>query len=153
MTQCHSSYEGYGRSHSPGEARQNLSWITCTKRGIIALMGSEWCHPLVVTAKANGKIRMCVDFCNLNCHVERPIHPMTLPNEAISRVSASRFFGTANAIHGYWQTLFEEKSQLTTVFITPWGRYKYLRAPMGLMLVVTNIATVMTSPWKVYTTL
>ena len=95
-------------------------------------MGSEWCHPLIVTAKANRKIRMCVDFCYLNCHVERPIHHMIRIAEAISCVSISRFSGRADATHGYWETPLEEKSQLTTVFVTPWSRYKYLWALMGL---------------------
>ena len=37
-----------------------------------------------------------------------------------------------DAIKGYWQVPLAEKSQELTTFITPWGRYKYLRAPMGL---------------------
>jgi hypothetical protein len=36
---------------------------------------------------------------------------------------------TAN---GYYQIPLSPSSQHLTVFMTPWGRYKYLRAPMGL---------------------
>ena len=37
-----------------------------------------------------------------------------------------------DSIRGYWQVPLTEKSQELTTFITPWGRYKYLLAPMGL---------------------
>eukprot|EP00117_Sycon_ciliatum_P038875 scpid16023/ scgid28814/ Transposon Ty3-G Gag-Pol polyprotein; Gag3-Pol3; Transposon Ty3-1 TYA-TYB polyprotein; Capsid protein; p24; Spacer peptide p3; Nucleocapsid protein p11; Ty3 protease; p16; Spacer peptide J; Reverse transcriptase/ribonuclease H; p55; Integrase p61; Integrase p58 len=35
-------------------------------------------------------------------------------------------------MHGYWQITLAEDCQHLTAFITPWGRYKFLRAPMGL---------------------
>ena len=33
---------------------------------------------------------------------------------------------------GYWQIPIAEEDQELTTFITPWGRFKFLRAPMGL---------------------
>ena len=35
-------------------------------------------------------------------------------------------------IRGYFQVPLDEETSNLTVFITPWGKYKYLRAPMGL---------------------
>ena len=37
-----------------------------------------------------------------------------------------------DALWGYWQVPLAPESQLLTTFITPWGRHKYLRSPMGL---------------------
>ena len=37
-----------------------------------------------------------------------------------------------NAAKGYHQCPLDEESQLYTTFITPFGRFKYLRAPYGL---------------------
>ena len=34
---------------------------------------------------------------------------------------------------GYWQIPLQEESQHLTTFITPWGRYKFLRRPMGFV--------------------
>ena len=39
-----------------------------------------------------------------------------------------------DAKHGYWQNDIHEDDQILTTFITPWGRYKFLRAPMGLSI-------------------
>ena len=37
-----------------------------------------------------------------------------------------------DAIHGYFQLALENESSLLTMFLLPTGRYRYLRAPMGL---------------------
>ena len=95
---------------------------------------TEWTHPLVVVAKRDGTPRICVDLTNLNRFVKRPLHPTQTPKQAVSRVSPSaKYFCTYDAKHGYWQIPLAEESQHLTTFITPWGRYKFLRGPMGLM--------------------
>ncbi|XP_043223982.1 uncharacterized protein K02A2.6-like [Amphibalanus amphitrite] len=105
-------------------------------QGIIAPLGAEptdWCHPLVLVAKDTG-VRICIDLTKLNKFVKRPLHPLITPREAISQVPTdARFFSTLDAKSGYWQLPLHPESQHLTTFITPWGRYKFLRAPMGLI--------------------
>jgi hypothetical protein len=43
----------------------------------------------------------------------------------------AKFFSTFDAANGYYQIPLSPASQHLTVFMTPWGRYKYLRAAMG----------------------
>lgn len=57
---------------------------------------------------------------------------MTTPEEANTKIQPSQFYMTADASEGYFQIKLEAESQQYTVFMTPWGRYKFLRAPMGL---------------------
>ena len=98
-------------------------------KGIIFPMGSEpsdWCHPLVVTPKPNGCIRLGVDFHVLNHHVKRPVYPLITPAEAVSRVKNAHFYTVYDATMGYWQIPFDETSHSLTVFMTPWGQFKYL---------------------------
>ena len=106
------------------------------QQGTIAPLGAEptdWCHPLVLVAKATG-VRICIDLTKLNKFVKRPLHPLVTPREAISHVpTEARFFSTLDAKSGYWQLPLHPDSQHLTTFITPWGRYKFLRAPMGLI--------------------
>lgn len=95
---------------------------------------TEWFHPLVVVGKPNGKLRLCVDMTKLNRHVKRPTHPIRTPKDAVAEISSSaRYFSTFDAAHGYWQIQLEEASQLYTTFMTPWGKFKFLRATMGLV--------------------
>lgn len=94
---------------------------------------SDWVHPLVVVSKPNGKLRICVDLTKLNIHVKRPTHPLRTTRDAIGDVSSrSRLFSTFYAVNGYWQVSLDKASQHLTTFMTPWGRYKFLRATMGL---------------------
>ena len=36
---------------------------------------TEWCAGIVVSPKANGKVRICVDLTNLNENIPREFHP------------------------------------------------------------------------------
>lgn len=46
------------------------------KGGVISPVDNptEWCAPMVVTPKPNGKVRVCVDLTKLNEYVQRDIH-------------------------------------------------------------------------------
>lgn len=95
---------------------------------------SEWCHYLVCVLKPDGSVRCCVDLTKLNPFVVRPLHPLKTPKEAIGNINNdSKFFSVYDATKGYWQVELAEESQHLTTFITPWGRYKFLRATMGLV--------------------
>ncbi|KAI9551307.1 hypothetical protein GHT06_002507 [Daphnia sinensis] len=94
---------------------------------------SDWAAPLVVTRKSDGSLRICVDHTRLNRFVRRPTHPTRAPRDAVAEITGdAKFFSTFDAANGYYQIPLAPSSQHLTVFMTPWGRYKYLRAPMGL---------------------
>ena len=95
---------------------------------------TEWCHPLVLQPKKDSsEVRLCVDLTKLNTYVKRGAHPVLTPHEAVASIDeGSEYFTHADAKTGYWQTEIHEDDQELTTFITPWGRYKFLRAPMGL---------------------
>ena len=85
--------------------------------------------------KGSSEVRVCVDLTQLNKFVRRGAHPVVTPHEAVSSIKkGSRFHTTLDAKSGYWQILIAEEDQELTCFITPWGRYKFLRAPMGLAI-------------------
>ena len=44
----------------------------------------------------------------------------------------SKYFATLDALMGYFQVPLDEESSYMTTFLLPSGRYRYLRAPMGL---------------------
>ena len=94
---------------------------------------TDWVHPIVVVPKPKGGVRLCVDLTKLNKHVKRPFYPMKTPRDVIATITpGAKFFSTLDATKGYWQIPLAEESQDYTTFITPWGRYKFLRAVMGL---------------------
>ena len=94
---------------------------------------TDWCHPIVPVAKNPG-VRLCVDLTGLNRFVCRPTYPVRSPHDAIASMSAgATWFTTMDAKMGYFQIKIAEKDQDLTCFITPWGRFKFKRAAMGLV--------------------
>ena len=84
--------------------------------------------------KKNGKIRIVNDSKKLNEWTRRPSYPMVTAKQAVEAVPPeARYFSTADASSGYWQIPLDKASQDLTTFMTPWGRYKYTRATMGLV--------------------
>ena len=106
--------------------------------GVAEPMGDEpstWCHPLVVVSKKEkGALRVTVDLTKLNDQVQRVVYPTLTPKDAVTAIPPGmKYFTTLDATKGYWQVALEKESQDLTTFITPWGRYRHLRAPMGFI--------------------
>ncbi|XP_065195262.1 uncharacterized protein K02A2.6-like [Sycon ciliatum] len=105
------------------------------KDGIIEPVSEprDWCHPIVIVdKKGTTEKRLTVDFKKLNDQIQRPTHPTQPPRDVVTSVSG-RFFTKLDARHGYWQVPLSEAARPLTTFITPWGRYQYLRNPQGLI--------------------
>ena len=93
---------------------------------------TDWHAPIVVTPKKNSdSIRMYVDLLLLNCFMKRERYQSPSPAEAVADMAASnaKFFTILDARKGYHQCPLDAESQLLTTLITPFGRFKYLRAP------------------------
>ncbi|KAG1653254.1 hypothetical protein GQR58_025728 [Nymphon striatum] len=94
---------------------------------------TDFVSPFLVVPKPNGKVRLVVDYKGLNKFVKRPVHPFpTIREVKMAIPPEAKWFATFDATRGYWQVPLDEDSQLLTTFLTPWGRYCYTRAPMGL---------------------
>ena len=94
---------------------------------------TEWCAPGFFVIKKNGDLRLVIDYTQLNKHVRRPIHTFPSTQEILAGLDPeSRVFAKLDATQGYHQIPLEEESSKLTTFLLPSGRFRYLRAPMGL---------------------
>ena len=96
---------------------------------------TEWCAPIVVAPKKGTEnIRMCVDLSHLNKYVKRERYQSSTPAEAVADIASNnaKIFTKLDTLKGYHQCPLDEESQSFTTFITPFGRFKYLRAPYGI---------------------
>jgi hypothetical protein len=54
---------------------------------------SDWVVSLVITQKANGKLRLCVDHKKLNRHISHPTHLTRTPRGAVAEIyGVAKFF-------------------------------------------------------------
>lgn len=82
----------------------------------------------------NGKVRLCVDFRQLNRYCRREIYTSPSVLETIQEINSDdgKIFSMFDAWKGYHQIELDEASKNFTTFITPFGRYRYERAPYGI---------------------
>ena len=107
------------------------------ERGIIApvLIGTpvEWCSPMVVTAKKNGKPSRTIDLQHLNSQCSRETHHCQSPFIAACQAPPNTKKTILDAMDGYHAIELDAESQPLATFITEWGRYLYLRLPQGYL--------------------
>ena len=103
------------------------------KLGVIAESEGpyEWCCPMVVAAKSNGKIRICSDLTKLNKSVQRELYPMATVETSLSKIRGN-YFSKIDANAGFLQIPLEKTSWELTNFWRPWGRFHYRKLPFGL---------------------
>ena len=80
---------------------------------------TEWCHPIVVVTKPNGKIWICIDLTKLNSNVETELYQLESVDETLARIGEEGvIMSKLDAKFGYWQLKLHKDSQLLTTFIT-----------------------------------
>ena len=94
---------------------------------------TKWCTPGFFVAKKNGDLRLVIDYTSLNKYVKWPIHTFPSAQEILSGIDPdSTVFAKLDATQGYHQVPLDEDSSRLTTFLLPSGRFRFLRAPMGL---------------------
>ena len=106
------------------------------EQGIIEQIdySTPWLHPIVVVPKkGTTDIRLCVDFSKLNRYVIRPVNPQPTPWETVRNLPKGiKHFAVFDALKGYHQIPLTDDSKDLTAFMTPFGRFRYLRLAFGL---------------------
>lgn len=93
---------------------------------------TEWCAPMVVTLKSDGKVLICVDLTRLNEFVQRENHPVPTTDATFANLARARYFSKLDANSGFWQIKLSESSKHLTTFITPWRRHCFNVLPFGI---------------------
>ena len=93
---------------------------------------TPWVNQCSIQEKKSGELMVCLDPRNLNKVLTRERYPLPTLDEMLPRLSQSRVFSKVDCSSGYWHCELDEESSLLTTFITPFGRFRYLRLPFGL---------------------
>jgi hypothetical protein len=102
------------------------------EKDIVQPSESPWSAPLVIVAKKNGDVRMCVDYRRLNAVTKRPIFPIPATQQLLDSLEGSTYFSTLDLSQGYYQIPVKEEDISKTAFTTRRGQFEFKRMPMGL---------------------
>ena len=93
----------------------------------------DWCHRMVVTRKPDGSPRRTVDLSPLNKYCKRETHNSESPFNLARRVPRKTWKTVVDAWNGFHSVPLRESDMHLTTFITPFGRWRYRRAPQGYL--------------------
>ena len=84
--------------------------------------------------KLNGKIQLCLDPTHLNKWIIRPRHSAQLMDDILHKLNGAKYFSVVDLTSSFFNHKLDSDSSKLTTFGTPFGRYSYLRKPMGTLL-------------------
>ena len=99
---------------------------------VIRKCKSAWNAPLVIIAKKDGSIRMCVDYRGLNAITKKVSFPMPDTRFLLDCLADSKYFTSIDLGQAYYQVGMAEEIQDVTAFSTRQGQFCFNRLPFGL---------------------
>ena len=78
----------------------------------------EWCSPVVLVRKKNGKWCFCLNYRRLNAVTMRDAYPLPQIHDSFHALSCSRYFITLDLVSGYWQVPLDVDTQKKSAFTT-----------------------------------
>ena len=100
--------------------------------GKIRLSKSPAASPILFVPKADGPLRLCMDYRGLNKIMVKDRTPLPLMTELREQVAKAKIFTKLDLRHGYNLILIAEGEEWKTAFRTKYGLFEYLVMPFGL---------------------
>ena len=117
--------------HLHGEVNKELDKLLSTNI-IEPSEATDWCAPIVPVRKPDRSIRLCVDYREINrvTPLDRHIIP-TLP-QILDQIGHSSVLSKIDLTAGFHQILVDPASRDYTTFLSPRGKFRFIRMPFGL---------------------
>ncbi len=92
----------------------------------------QWVANIVPVMKKDGRVRVCIDFRDLNKACPKDSFPLPHIDVLIDNTADYEMLSFMDGFSGYNQIRLAEEDQEKTSFTTPWGTYCYVVMPFGL---------------------
>lgn len=100
--------------------------------GVIRKSQSLFSSPAFPIRKRNGRIRLVIDYRDLNKYTIPINQPFPTINDCLLTINGSKVFSQIDLNSGYYQIPLEAKSIKYTAFSIGDNHYEFLRMPFGL---------------------
>ena len=99
---------------------------------LIAIAYSNWVANIVHVPKKDGKVRMCVNYRDLNWASPKDNFPLPYTDTLIDKTMTNMFFSFMDEFSSYNQIKMAKEDKAKTTFTTHWGTYAYDVIPFNL---------------------
>lgn len=93
---------------------------------------SEWGAPSFIIPKKNLTVRFLSDFRKLNSMLRRKPFPIPKIQDMLQQLEGFTYASALDLNMGYYTIRLNPDAQKLCTIILPWGKYQYLRLPMGV---------------------
>ena len=92
----------------------------------------NWSSPLVVIAKADGRIRITCNYKRVNEQSVIPVLPLLTVDDLLADLGGPHVFSTRDLVSGFFRCSILEDSIPLTAVCTQSRNWEWTVAPMGL---------------------
>ena len=93
---------------------------------------SEWASPTFIIPKKNKTVRFISDFREVNKRLVRTPFPIPKISTVLQEMEGFTYATALDLNMGYYTIRLDSDAQKICTIILPWGKYSYLRLPMGV---------------------
>ena len=93
---------------------------------------SEWASPTFIIPKSNQTVRFISDFREVNKRIIRTPFPIPKIKDLLTEMEGFTYATALDLNMGYYTIRLDPDAQKICTIILPWGKYSYMRLPMGI---------------------
>ncbi len=93
---------------------------------------SEWASPMFTILKGDSSLRSLADLRELNKRIKRKPFPLPKITDILQKLEGFQYATSLDLNMGYYHIALTPNSSRLCTVVLPWGKYEYLRLPMGL---------------------
>ena len=93
---------------------------------------SEWASPAFTISKPDGTLRSLTDSRELNKRLKRCPYPLPKIQDMLQKLEGFQWATSLDLNMGYYHIQLSPNSRRLCTVVFPWGKYEYLRLPMGI---------------------
>ena len=93
---------------------------------------SEWALPTFIIPKKDNTVRIISDFREVNKRIMRKPFPLPKISTVLQELEGFTYATALDLNMGYYTIRLDPDASKICTIILPWGKYSYLRLPMGI---------------------
>ena len=94
--------------------------------------GSEWASPTFIIPKKDNTVRVISDFREVNKRIVRKPFPLPKISTVLQELEGFTYATALDLNMGYYTIRLDPDASNICTIVLPWGKYSYLRLPMGV---------------------
>jgi hypothetical protein len=113
-------------------AELNRQFKDAVEAGLIRPCYIEFGSPILFVRKADGSLRLRIDYRGLNEVTRKDAYPFPRVDDTLDELKDANFYTHLDLASGFWQVRVRDQDIHKTAFQTPGGLMEWVAMPFGL---------------------